>query len=546
MTRIAEIIAAALLGASTVALSGAAPALADPVTLKLSGGGPELHGPLVSFDGKNYVIDAEVIGRTTLAAGDVVCVGKACPQAVAALDKAPPTAASVLNIRGSDTVGTRLMPELVRRYATSIQKEIKQQGEETGDLHIELQEPGGGARYATIEMKRQGSDTAFAALAAREAQIGMSDRPITDLEIGALAKAGFPGMNKPKNEHIIGLDGIVVITSLRNYASSLSLEHLSMIFAGEIQDWSALGLPAGKINLYVPSDKSGTLHTFNTLVMKPYKRSISPDAKRFDASNAELAKQVAADRHGIGLASFAELNVAKGLAIKDACGLVHQPSEFAVKTKEYPLSRGLYLYTTELSNPQVANLIRFAGSAEAQAVLSEIGFIDQRVVALPYDKQSDRIANSLNAAAEDFNMEMMRTLIDDFRNGERLSATLRFEPGSAQLDSESVQSLLRLLQYLENTDIKGQQILLAGFTDTSGPFEQNRQLSLSRAKAVRDALLTASNGSLKPEQIVAKGFSELVPVACNDTEIGRERNRRVEVWLTRPPQIRTKLLIERL
>jgi len=542
--RIAKIFAAALLWASTVALCGTAPALAETVTLKLSGGGPELRGPLVSFDGETYVIDAEVIGRTTLAARDVVCVGQGCPRAVAALATAPSSPESVLSIRGSGTVATRLMPELVRRYATSIQKEVKQQGEETGDLRIDLQEPGGG-RYATIEMKGQGSDTAFAALAAREAQIGMSDRPITDKEIGTLAKAGFPGMNRPKHEHIIGLDGIVPITSLRNYVSALSLEHLSMIFAGEIQDWSALGLPAGKINLYVPSDKSGTLLTFSTLVMKPYKRLISPDAQRFD-SNTELAKQVAADRHGIGLASFAELSVAKGLAIKDSCGLVHQPSEFAVKTKEYPLSRGLYLYTPDTSNPLVLNLIRFAGSAEAQAVLSEIGFIDQRVVALPYDKQSDRIANSLNAAAEDFNMEMMRTLIDDFRNGERLSATLRFEPGSAQLDAESVQSLLRLLQYLENTDINGKQILLAGFTDTSGPFEQNRQLSLSRAKAVREALLTASSGSLKPDQIVAKGFSELVPVACNDTEIGRERNRRVEVWLTRPPQIRTKLLIERL
>ena len=90
-------------------------------------------------------------------------------------------------------------------------------------------------------------------------------------------------------------------------------------------------------------------------MLKPYKRSISSDAKRFE-SNIELAKAVAADRGGIGIASFAELGIAKGLAIKDTCGLVHQPSEFSVKTNEYPLSRNLYLYTTDTTDPLVSNL----------------------------------------------------------------------------------------------------------------------------------------------------------------------------------------------
>ncbi len=533
-------------GAATLTLLGAvmvfsaASVRGDTITLNHISGGMEVRGKLISFDGKNYVIESDTLGLATLDAADFVCVGKGCPQTVAALD----TAQTVLNIRGSGTVGTRLMPELLRRYAAKIQKDVKQQSDEAGELRMELQDPSG-ARFVTIDMKRQGSDTAFRALASREAQIGMSDRPITNQEVGALAKAGFPAMNRPKNEHIIGLDGIVVITSLRNLADAISVEHLSMIFAGEIQDWSALGLPAGRINVYAPDDKSGTLSTFSSLVLTPYKRTLSPEAKRFE-SNIDLAKEVAADRNGIGIASFAELGVAKGMAIKDSCGLVHQPSEFAVKTHEYPLSRNLYLYTTDASDPHISNFIRFTASQDAQSVLSDVGFIDQGVVPLPYDRQSDRIANSLNASPENFSMDLMRRLIDDFRNGERLSATLRFEPASAQLDSESVQNLLRLLQYLENNNFAGQQILLAGFTDTSGAFDQNRSLSFLRANAVRDALLAASNGSLKPEQIIAKGYSELVPVACNDTEMGRQKNRRVEVWITRPAQTKTKLLIERL
>jgi phosphate transport system substrate-binding protein len=180
--------------------------------------------------------------------------------------------------------------------------------------------------------------------------------------------------------------------------------------------------------------------------------------------------------------------------------------------------------------------------------LTEIGFIDQSVAALPYDKQSDRIANFLNAAPEDFDMQLMRGLLDELRGGQRLSVTLRFEAGAAQLDAESIQNLLRLVHYLERNMTVGQQIVLAGFADNSGPFRTNLALSEARANTVRDALLAASNGSLSPDQILVRGYSELVPVACNDTAAGRERNRRVEVWLPRQEQApaRAKLLIERL
>jgi outer membrane protein OmpA-like peptidoglycan-associated protein len=44
------------------------------------------------------------------------------------------------------------------------------------------------------------------------------------------------------------------------------------------------------------------------------------------------------------------------------------------------------------------------------------------------------------------------------------------------------------------------------------------------------ALLTSGAG-LSPSAMVAKGYSELMPVACNVDDAGREKNRRVEAWL---------------
>ena len=65
--------------------------LGDTVTLKHAGGGLEMRGKLISFDGKNYVIESDVLGRITLPSNNFACEGQACPRAVAALDAAART-----------------------------------------------------------------------------------------------------------------------------------------------------------------------------------------------------------------------------------------------------------------------------------------------------------------------------------------------------------------------------------------------------------------------------------------------------------------------
>ena len=68
---------------------------------------------------------------------------------------------------------------------------------------------------------------------------------------------------------------------------------------------------------------------------------------------------------------------------------------------------------------------------------------------------------------------------------------------------------------------------VVGHTDTSGSFEHNLDLSMRRAAAVVEVLVTAhgiSEGRLTP-----RGVGPLAPVASNDTEAGRALNRRVEL-----------------
>src|SRR5262249_38734880 len=60
-----------------------------------------------------------------------------------------------------------------------------------------------------------------------------------------------------EHEHVVGLDGIVVIVSPRNPVAKLSLEQLQGIFSGAIFDWSQIGGAAGRINVYARDAKSG-------------------------------------------------------------------------------------------------------------------------------------------------------------------------------------------------------------------------------------------------------------------------------------------------
>lgn len=76
--------------------------------------------------------------------------------------------------------------------------------------------------------------------------------------------------------------------------------------------------------------------------------------------------------------------------------------------------------------------------------------------------------------------------------------------------------------------LKGQpdlEVELAGHTDSVGSEEYNRELSQRRAESVRNYLIDLG---VSPDQMIATGYGESEPIRSNDTEEGRERNRRVE------------------
>ncbi|MCP4596018.1 OmpA family protein [Neptuniibacter sp.] len=82
-------------------------------------------------------------------------------------------------------------------------------------------------------------------------------------------------------------------------------------------------------------------------------------------------------------------------------------------------------------------------------------------------------------------------------------------------------SVVRVLVKFDKTELN-----VDGFTDSTGSFEYNQQLSERRAARVGDYLVNSGVDQLR---INARGYGERYPVADNDTADGRAQNRRVEI-----------------
>jgi outer membrane protein OmpA-like peptidoglycan-associated protein len=102
---------------------------------------------------------------------------------------------------------------------------------------------------------------------------------------------------------------------------------------------------------------------------------------------------------------------------------------------------------------------------------------------------------------------------------------LQFPSASAEIRPDNFSLLTKVQRVLR--EFPDQSITIGGYTDSRGNEDYNQQLSEKRAQAVRDYLL--ANMSLSADRITAKGYGESQPIATNDTEQGRAKNRRIDV-----------------
>ncbi|HQX34630.1 MAG: OmpA family protein [Dokdonella sp.] len=101
-----------------------------------------------------------------------------------------------------------------------------------------------------------------------------------------------------------------------------------------------------------------------------------------------------------------------------------------------------------------------------------------------------------------------------------------FASGQSQLRAEARDSISKLVEFVQADPEK--RIRIEGHTDSTGSANANQVLAQRRAEAIEKALRDAG---IDPARMTAVGIGEDQPIASNDTEDGRARNRRVEIIL---------------
>ncbi len=428
------------------------------------------------------------------------------PHAAAAGSALAP--AVLLRVHGSNTIGTELGPALAEAYLRFKGQEAVQR--RTGDRPEATWVAGHtatDARAPGIEIRAEGSATAFSDLGAHGCDVGMSSRAIKPAEAAQLAQQGLGDLQTPAAEHVIGLDGIAVIVHPNNPRRSLDLEQLKSVFTGKQADWAALGGQAGSVHVYARDAHSGTYDTFQHLVLGD--EALLPQAKRVLDSSA-LSAAVASDPQGIGFIGIPYVRGAKALAVAEVGAAPLYASAFTVSTEDYALSRRLYLYLpVQGASPAAVDFVNFALSAEGQKVVRAAGFVDLNVHALEPSPCDARCSPYYAAVT---------------KGARRLSLDFRFRTGLAELDSRGQGDIERLIAFLGQ--MPEAKLMLLGFSDARGSLVQNQALAHDRAKKVEQELTARGVHA----SLVATLGQEM-PISSNTSEAGRERNRRVEVWL---------------
>jgi outer membrane protein OmpA-like peptidoglycan-associated protein len=102
---------------------------------------------------------------------------------------------------------------------------------------------------------------------------------------------------------------------------------------------------------------------------------------------------------------------------------------------------------------------------------------------------------------------------------------MQFDTDNAELRTDSKPSLMQIAKLLsQNPKLN---VFVVGHSDNQGTYAHNVELSQKRSDAI--VLALTSEFKVAPGRLLAKGIASVSPIASNDSETGRAKNRRVEL-----------------
>ncbi len=227
----------------------------------------------------------------------------------------------------------------------------------------------------TISVTGGGTGTGIAALLNNTVDIANASRKIKDEEINTAAANGVT-----PQEYVVARDAIAVIVHPDNPVQQLTLEQISAIYSGKINNWAEIGGENRPIVRLSRETNSGTHVYFLEVVVrlgsKEDKTIFSADTLLLPSSEG-IISEVSSNPNAIGydglgyITSHVKMLAVKGLNSSDYI----PPSVDTVNSGTYPISRDLYVYTNGQPSGALKTYIDWMFTPEAQTIVKSLGFV---------------------------------------------------------------------------------------------------------------------------------------------------------------------------
>ena len=217
----------------------------------------------------------------------------------------------------------------------------------------------------TITVSESGSGNGAKALLNGTCDIANLSRDLKDAERKAMEEKGI----KP-TVHVAAHDALPIIVHPSNRVKGLTIDQLRDIYTGKITNWKAVGGADMKIVVISRDTNSGTFETFKELVLKEEK---VVEGAEYVGSNGAIRQRIQSTRGAVGYAGlgFVDRSV-KALEINGIA-----PSVETVRSKTYPISRDLYMFTNgePAAGSCAAAFLNLSYSEKGREIIEEIGFV---------------------------------------------------------------------------------------------------------------------------------------------------------------------------
>ena len=227
----------------------------------------------------------------------------------------------------------------------------------------------------SISVTGGGSGTGIAALLNKTVDIANASRQMQAEEIKQAKANGFDPV-----EFVIARDAIAVIVNPTNPVSQLTMQQISDIYSGKINNWSKVGGENRPIVRLSREVNSGTHVYFRDTVVrlgdKNNKTLFATDTLLLPSSEG-IISEIRQNPNAIGYDGLGYVpSDLKTVAVaRDANSPYVLPSIATVNDKSYPVARDLYMYTAGQPTGAVKAYLDWIVSPEAQTIVANLGFV---------------------------------------------------------------------------------------------------------------------------------------------------------------------------